>query len=82
LSTKLFIALEPSNGGAPVVLAQVQSRGALLCAARAAIGEARDKTRAMRLEDPTLGLLQAEESARLERALTVVIPELAAGAVQ
>ena len=75
----VFITLEPIGGGAPVSLARVDDRGAVVSVARTAIDESRRRTSELADEDELLGQLQFEESNRLQRALELVLPELRSG---
>ncbi|HWR49611.1 MAG TPA: hypothetical protein VN428_00790 [Bryobacteraceae bacterium] len=71
----LAILLEPERGD-PVTLAEVQDRQLLLTAAMEAIRAAEAKAHEWGAEDRVLGVLQAEEAARLRRALELVVPGL------
>lgn len=72
----LYLTIEPQNGAGPVTIAQTANPEAIAVAARQVLAESRHRVDEMRREDPVLGILQAEEARRLERALGLLLPEL------
>lgn len=68
---KLVIAYIP-EGGTPLSLARISDRTLLREAATAALLEAEQTTRSLMVADRTLGAIQAEETAKLRRVLSLL----------